>query len=103
MTSQFAPPSLTVGEAQDLSPRIVRAESLVPLKDTSAETVSRNQAVYRPDERPQDPSLIQAAEPAVAESVNSSKAKFDSGEDEMGTKRAMTINRFVPGPHPAVQ
>ena len=45
MTSQFSPPHpptpvVTVGEARDFGPRIVGTESLVPLKDTSTETVS---------------------------------------------------------------
>ena len=61
MASQFAPPPpppLTVGEAWDLGPYIVKAESLVPLRDTSAKTVSRNQAVHRLVKRPQDPAPI---------------------------------------------
>ena len=62
MASQFAPPhpspSLTVGEAWDLGPYIVKVESLVPLRDTSAKTVSRNRAIHRLVERPQDPAPI---------------------------------------------
>ena len=52
------PPPLTVGEAWDLGPYIVKAESLVPLRDTSAKTVSRNRAIHRLVERPQDPAPI---------------------------------------------
>ena len=105
MACQFAPPppSLTVGEAQDLGPRIVRAKSLVPLRDTLAEIVSRNRFVHRPVERPEDPAPIQVAEPAAAESVNSSRVESDPGEDEIVTRRAMTIDRFVSGTCPTTQ
>ena len=94
--SNLLPPSSTVGEARDLGPRIVRAESLVPLRDTSAETVSRNRAVHRPIKRPQDPAPVQVAEPATTKSVNSLEAESNTGEDEIVSRRAMTIDRFLP-------
>ena len=46
------PPSLTIGEALDFGPRLVRAKSLAPLRDASVETVSRNYATHRPVEEP---------------------------------------------------
>ena len=46
--------------------------------------------------------LVQVVEPAAAESVNSSGAESDTG-DEMVTRRMMTISRFVPGTRPASQ
>ena len=92
-----------VGEAQDLGPRIVRAESLVLLKDTSVELVSRNRAVDRLVERPQDLAPIQVVEPAAAKSINSSRIESNPGEDEMVTRQAMTIDRFVPSAYPTAQ
>ena len=44
--------------------------------------------------------LVQVAKPAMAESVNSSGAESDPG-DEMVTRRTMTIGRFVPNARPA--
>lgn len=41
------PSSLTVGEARDFGPRKVKAESLAPLRDGSAEKVSRNRAIHK--------------------------------------------------------
>lgn len=101
--ANFLPPSLIVGEAQDLGPHIVRAESLVPLKDTLAKIVSRNRFVHWPVQRPEDPAPIEVAKPVAAELVNSSGAKSDLGKEEMVTRRAMTIDHFVPGARLAAQ
>lgn len=60
------PPSLMVGEAQDIGPRIVRTESLAPHRDASAEMVA-------------------------AVSVNPSGEEANQGK-EMVTKQAMTID-----------
>ena len=46
--------------------------------------------------------LVQVVEPAVVESVNSSGAESDIG-DEMVTRQTMTIGHFVPGTRPASQ
>ena len=42
----FLPPNLTVGEARDFGPQIVRAESLVPVKDDTTNLVSQNHTVH---------------------------------------------------------
>ena len=103
--SNLLPPPLflTVGEASDLGPRIVRAKSLVPLKDTSAETVSRNRFVHRLIERLEDPALVRVTELAEAEFVNSLRAESDPGEDEMVTRWVMTIGHFVLSACPTAQ
>jgi len=51
--SNFLPPSLIVGEAQDLDPQIVRAESLVPVRDDTVDLASQNRTVHRPVSGPQ--------------------------------------------------
>ena len=38
--ANFLPPSLTIGEAQDLGPRYITAKDLAPVRDKSAERVS---------------------------------------------------------------
>ena len=48
----FLPPNLTVGEAQDLGPRLVWAESLVHVRDTSIDSVFQGRTVHRPIEEP---------------------------------------------------
>lgn len=44
----FFPSNLTVGEARDFSPWIVRAESLELVSDKSTNLVSQNSIVHRP-------------------------------------------------------
>ena len=97
------PSSLIVGETQDLGPRFVKARSLEPIRDTSAEIVSRNHAVHQLVERPEDPAPVQVAELATVESVHSSGAESDPGEDEMVTRRMMSIGRFIPSTRPTSQ
>ena len=46
--SNFLPPNLTVGEARDLDPRLVKAESLVPMRDASTDSVFQGCAVHSP-------------------------------------------------------
>ena len=46
----FLPPDLTVGEAWDLGPWQTRAESLVPMRDVSANTIFQGRAIHRPVE-----------------------------------------------------
>ena len=42
----FFPPRLTIGEARDLGPRLIRVGLLVPTKDGSADTIFQGQAVH---------------------------------------------------------
>ena len=94
--ANFLPPSLTVGEARDLGPRYITVEDLAPMRDESAECVSQSRRVHVPVEEPEAP--VQVTEPTTVESVHSSKAEsnFDE-EEEMVTRRALTIDQFVPG------
>ena len=48
--SNFLPPNLIVGEARDLDPRLVKAESLVPVRDASTNSIFQGCAVHRPVE-----------------------------------------------------
>ena len=93
--ANFLPPSLTVGEARDLGPRYITVEDLAPMRDESAERVSRSRRVHVPIEEPEAP--VQVTKPTTAESVHSSGAESNSDEEEMVTRWALTINRFVPG------
>ena len=48
----FLPPNLTMGEARDLGPRLVWAESLVLVRDTSIDSVFQGRVIHRPIEEP---------------------------------------------------
>ena len=90
--ANFLLPSLTIGETRDLNPRYTIAEDLALVRDESAERVSQSRKAHIP-----------VKELAMAESINFSEAEFDLGEDEMVTRRALTIGRFMPGAWPASQ
>ena len=68
----FLPLNLTVGKAQDLGPQLVRADSLVPVRDASTNSVFQGRAVHKPMKEPH--AEVQPAEQAKVEFVNSSKA-----------------------------
>lgn len=72
---------MTVGEARDFGPQFTSVESLVPIKDASADLVSQSHVVHVPVEEPE--ALVQIAELAAAKSVNSSKAEAGQGKDNM--------------------
>ena len=91
----FLPPSFTIGEAWDFGPWIVRAKSLVLVRDDIANLISQNCTVHRPVGGPQ--TLVQPTRQVAAESVNSSEVETDQGEEEMVSKRTLTLERFLPG------
>ena len=95
----FLPPNLTVGKAQDLDPRLVRTESLVPMRVTSANFVFQGHVVHRPVKEPG--AVVQPAEQAEAKSINSLEVEAEQEEGNMVTRRTMTIYRFIPGAYPA--
>lgn len=99
--ANFFAPSLTVGEARDLGPRYTTAEDLAPVKDDSVERMSQSHRAHIPIGEPE--ALVQIAELAAAESINSLEAGSDPDEDEMVTRQMMTIGRFMPGARPASQ
>ena len=68
----FLPLNLTVGKAQDLGPWLVKADSLVPVRDASTNSVFQGRAVHKPMKEPH--AEVQPAEQAKVEFVNSSKA-----------------------------
>ena len=87
-----------VGEARDLGPRYTCLDELAPVRDKSAERVSRrrrelaHQQVEQGNPPPAKPEAPAQKEETAPESVHSSGA-----ESEMVTKRVMSISRFVPG------
>ena len=95
----FLPPYLTVGKAWDLGTWLVRAESLVPVMDASADFVFQGRAVHRLVEEPQ--AQVQPTDQVTAELVNSSEV--EQGEDEMVVRRTMKANWFLPSARPAQQ
>ena len=90
-----------VGEARDLSPRLVRAESLVPVRDATTDSVFQGCAIHRPIEEPS--AVVQPPGQAKAESVKSFEAEAKQEEGNMVTRRALTVDRFILGAHPPTQ
>ena len=84
-----------MGEAQDLGPLLVWAESLIPVRDTSTDSVFQGRAIHKPIEEPQ--AQVQPTDQVATKSVNSSKVEAEQGEDEMVVRRTMTTYRFLPG------
>ena len=89
-----------MGEARDLGPRLVRAESLVPVRVTSTIFIFQGHAVHRPVEEPG--AVVQPAEQAEVESINSLEVEAEHEEGNMVTRRTMMIYRFIPSAYPAV-
>ena len=89
--ANFLPPPLTVGETQDLSPKYTAAEDCALVRD---ETVEQSQSctVHVPIEEQEAPA--QPIEPEVI------KAHQD---DDMATRRKMTVDRFLPNTRPVAQ
>ena len=91
--ANFLSLSLTVSEARDLGPKYITTEDVAPVRDKSAERVSQSHKVDVPVEKLEAP--VQVTELTSAESVHSSRVESDSGEENV-TRRALTIDRFVP-------
>ena len=95
--ANFLPSRLTVGEVRDLGPCYTCLDELAPIRDESAERVSRHrrELVHQQVEQENPP-------PAEPEAFAWAKSK-------MVTRRVMSISRFVPDtqtseqqqPHPA--
>ena len=66
-----------MGKAWDLGPWLVRADRLVPVKDTSANSIFQGHVAYRLVEEPH--TEVQPAEQVEAELVNSSEADVEQG------------------------
>ena len=96
--ANFLPLRLTVGETRDLGPRYTCSDELAPIRDKSAERVSRqrqelaHQQVKQNNPSPTEPEAPAQEEEAAAESVQSSGV-----EPEMVTRKVMSISRFVLG------
>ena len=94
----FFPPRLTIGEAQDLDPRLIRVGSLVPASDGSANTVFQGRVVHTVEEQRTKASV---AEQVVVELVDSSSVEAKNAKDEMVVRRTMIADRFLLGGCPA--
>ena len=92
---------LIVGEAQDLSFRLVRVGLLVPAKDGSANTVFQGRTLHTPVEEQR--TEVPTTEQVVVESVNSFGAKVEEPEEETVVRINMVVARFLLGGRPAAQ
>ena len=72
---------LTVGEARDLGPHLIRVDSLVPTRDESADTIFQGRVLHTPIEKQRYE--MPATKQAEAKSINSSSAKAKDTKDDM--------------------
>ena len=109
--ANFLPPKLTTGEAREFGPRFTAADELVPLRDDSAEQVSRrlreraHEAIQQGDQAeeqppPEDPPAEHQQQ--VVEAANL-LAEAIQPRARMVARRVMTLERFVPGARPTDQ
>lgn len=97
----FLPLRLTVGEARDLDPLVIRVGSLVPIKDGSAEKVFQGRVVHVLVNKPHVE--VQVAGQVEVESIDSWGAKVENVSDEMVVHWTMTADRLLLGRRPAAQ
>nr|POE91373.1 guanine nucleotide exchange factor spike 1 [Quercus suber] len=89
-----------VGEARDLGPRYTTVEDLAPVRDESIERVSQSRRAHIPVGVLK--ALVRVAEPASAESVNSSNVEASPSE-KMVKRKTMIFDQFFPSAHPTAQ
>ena len=90
--ANFLPPFLTIGEAQDLSPKYTTAKDRAPMRDESAERVSLSRRVHMPVKVQDAPGQV------------TKPAQVETDQDvAMVTRRKMTVARFIPNAQPLAQ
>ena len=92
----FLPPNLTIGEARDFGPRLVRVESLVPVRDDSANSISHNHTVHRPIKQPQ--AQVHSIEQAASKLVSSSEVDTDQAKTRWWSNNQWPLTIFCPAP-----
>ena len=103
--ANFLPPTLTTGEARDIGRRFTCSDELAPLRDESAERVSRRlrelaheaiqqEGLVQEQPQPENPPT-ETQQPVVEAAAQSVEAVHPGGR--MVSRKVMTIDRFVPG------
>ena len=101
----FLPSKLTTGEAREFGRRYTCSDELAPLRDESAERVSRrlrelaHEAIQQEDpaqEQAQPENPVAEPDHPMIEATGLSAADTHPGEN-MVSRRVMTIDRFVLG------
>ena len=116
--ANFLPPRFTVGEARELGRRYTCSDELAPLKDESAERVSQRfrelahklvqeqapvqEELAQPEEPVEPEAPVEEAKQFVVDITDLSNTEPFLSKD-MVTRRAMTIDCFVPGARQAAQ
>ena len=103
--ANFLPPKLTTGEARDFGWCFTCSDELAPLRDESAERVSRrlrelaHEAIQQEgpvQEQPQPKNPPAEPQQPVVEAAALSAEAIQPG-GRMVSRRVMTLDRFVPG------
>ena len=105
--ANFLPPNFTVGKARDLRLQYTCSDKLAPIRDESAEAVSRylwdraHEAVQHEvvPVKPENP--VQVTVQEAVESSDSSRTHFVP--EDMVTKKTLTVSRFIPRASQAIQ
>ena len=91
---------MTTGEARDLGPHYITTEDLAPLRDESAERVSRAL-------RERGHVLVEENEGQVhaapAQAIGPREEEEEDQDEAMVTRRKMTVNRFLLGAQSSTQ
>ena len=91
----FFPLTLTIDEAWDLDPQLIRVGSLVPARDGLVDIVFQGQAKHTSIEEQRIEALD--VKQVQAESVNSLSVEVENAKDNMVVQRNMTVDQFFPG------
>ena len=105
--SNFLPPKLTVGEAQDFGRRYTCLDELAPIRDKSAELASRRlwelaHKAIQQEELAKPKALIREAKHTAAKSSDSSRT-HPAHDEEMATHKTLSVSRFIPSARQTVQ
>ena len=103
--ANFLSPKLTTGEAKEFGRRYTCSDELAPLRDESAERVSRrlrqlaHDAIQQEDpvqeQAPLENPVAESEQPAIKATALSAKDTQPVGN--MVSRKVMTIDHFVPG------
>ena len=111
--ANFLPPRLTIGEARNLGKCYTYSDELFPLRDESAECVSRrlrelahkaiHEAPIQEPAQPEGPAKLEAPIVEAEQFIINLLATDSLPREDMMTRKTLTIDRFVPGARQAMQ
>ncbi|XP_065628883.1 uncharacterized protein LOC136067250 [Quercus suber] len=95
--ANFLPPKFTAGEARELGPRHICSDEIPPVRDESAERVSRARRERAHEQIQQEAPARQEVQVDQAPSPANTEVVGESPGEAMVTRKTMSISRFIPG------